>query len=164
MITRMTTPTTITTSMITTATTIMTDVVLAPSLGGLLVGCVLLLLSGTIVVVAVVPTVLVSCMPLLTKTVPAVPVAPSVLVGCMLLQIGAVLVVVITPTFRSGVLSAAVDTVERRHNIAQYSIPHGTEQRTVKIKSTSYIQTSVFRVLLSLSYHQSNFPNLQIQW
>ena len=53
----MATPTTMTTSMITTATTMMTDVVVAPSLGGLLVGCVLLL-TGTVPVVVVVPTVL----------------------------------------------------------------------------------------------------------
>ena len=52
----MTTPTTMTTSMITTATTMMTDVVVAPSLGGLLVGCVLLL-TGTVPVVVVAPTV-----------------------------------------------------------------------------------------------------------
>ena len=48
----MTTPTTMTTSMITTATTMMTNVVVAPSLEGLLVGC--MLLNGT---VPVVPTV-----------------------------------------------------------------------------------------------------------
>ena len=51
----MTTPTTMTASMITTATTMMIDVVVVPSLGGLLVGCVLLLLSGTIPVVVIVP-------------------------------------------------------------------------------------------------------------
>ena len=39
----MTTPTTMTTSMITTATTMKTDVVVVPSLGGLLVGCMLLI-------------------------------------------------------------------------------------------------------------------------
>ena len=39
MTTRMMTPTTMTTSMITTATTMMTDVVVVPSLEGLLVGC-----------------------------------------------------------------------------------------------------------------------------
>ena len=39
----MTTPTTMTTSMITTATTMMTNVVVAPSLASLLEGCVLLL-------------------------------------------------------------------------------------------------------------------------
>ena len=49
----MTTPTTMTTSMITTATTMMTDVVVAPSLGGLLVGCVLLLTKTVAVVVIV---------------------------------------------------------------------------------------------------------------
>ena len=45
-----------TTSMITTATTMMTDVVVVPSLGRLLVGCVLLL-TGTVLVVITVPTV-----------------------------------------------------------------------------------------------------------
>ena len=52
----MTTPNTMTTSMITTATTMMTIVVAAPSLGGLLVGCVLLL-TGTVPVMVVVPKV-----------------------------------------------------------------------------------------------------------
>ena len=51
----MTTPTTMTTSMITTATTMMTDVVVVPSLEGLLVGWVLL--TGTAPVVVNVPTV-----------------------------------------------------------------------------------------------------------
>ena len=47
----MMTPTTMTTSTITTATIIMTDVVVAPSLGGVLVGCVLLLTRAVPVVV-----------------------------------------------------------------------------------------------------------------
>ena len=51
----MMTPTTMTTSMITTATTMMTDVVVVPSLEGLLVGC--MLLTGTVSVVTIVPTV-----------------------------------------------------------------------------------------------------------
>ena len=50
------TPNKMTTSMITTATTIMTDVVVAPSLGGLVVGCVLLL-TRTVSVVVIAPTV-----------------------------------------------------------------------------------------------------------
>ena len=45
-----------TTSMITTATTMMTDVVVVPSLEGLLVGCMLLI--ETVTVVTIVPTVL----------------------------------------------------------------------------------------------------------
>ena len=53
----MTTPTIMTTSMVTTATTRMTDVVVAPSLEGLLVGC-LLLLTGTVAVVVIAPSVL----------------------------------------------------------------------------------------------------------
>ena len=52
----MMTPTTMTTSMITTATTMMTDVVVVPSLEGLLVGC-MQLLTGTVPVVITVPTV-----------------------------------------------------------------------------------------------------------
>ena len=51
----MTTPTTMITSMITTATTMMTDVVVVPSLEGLLVGCMLLI--ETVPVVTIVPTV-----------------------------------------------------------------------------------------------------------
>ena len=50
------TPNKMTTSMITTATTIMTDVVVAPSLGGVVVGCVLLL-TRTVSVVVIAPTV-----------------------------------------------------------------------------------------------------------
>ena len=58
----MTTPTTMTTSVITTATTtIMTDVVVAPSFGGLMVGCVLLLtgrvLTGTVLVLVTAPPI-----------------------------------------------------------------------------------------------------------
>ena len=51
----MKTPTTMTTSIITTATTMMTDVVVVPSLERLLVGCVLLQ-GWTVPVVVVVPT------------------------------------------------------------------------------------------------------------
>ena len=47
----MTTPSTMTTSMITKATTMMTDVVVAPSLGGVMVGC-MLLLTGTVPVLS----------------------------------------------------------------------------------------------------------------
>ena len=52
----MMTPTTMTTSMIITATTVMTNVVVVPSLEGLLVGC-RLLLTGTVPVVIFFPTV-----------------------------------------------------------------------------------------------------------
>ena len=52
----MMTPTTMTTSMITTATTMMTDVVVVPSLGRVVVGCVLLL-TGAVLVMVTVPTV-----------------------------------------------------------------------------------------------------------
>ena len=51
----MTTPTTMTTSMITTVTTMMADVVVVPSLEGLLVGCMSLIETVPIVVTA--PTV-----------------------------------------------------------------------------------------------------------
>ena len=55
----MTTPTTMTTSMITTVTTMMTNVVVAPSLGSLLEGCVLLLeLTETVPVVVIALSVL----------------------------------------------------------------------------------------------------------
>ena len=73
----MMTPSTMTTSMITIATTMMTNVVVAPSLGELLVGCELLL-TGTIVVV--VPTILVGCVLLLTEAVMTV----AVLTGTVL--------------------------------------------------------------------------------
>ena len=52
----MTTPTTITSIITTTTTTTITDVVVAPSLGGLLVGCMLLLI-GRVPVAVTVPTV-----------------------------------------------------------------------------------------------------------
>ena len=48
----MMTPTTMTTSIITTATTTMTDVIVVPSLEGLLVGCVLLTGRVAVVVIA----------------------------------------------------------------------------------------------------------------
>ena len=51
----MTTPTTMTTSMITTVTTMMADVVVVPSLEGLLVGCMSLIETVPVVVTA--PTV-----------------------------------------------------------------------------------------------------------
>ena len=54
----------------------MTDVVVAPSLGGLLVGCVLLL-AGAVPAVVMAPSVIVGCV-LLTGTVPVVVIAPSV--------------------------------------------------------------------------------------
>ena len=84
----MMTPTTMATSMITTATTMITDVVVVPSLGRLLVGCELLL----------------------TMKVPVVVVASQLGgIGCMLLLIGTVLVVVT----EAGVILAVVDAVER---------------------------------------------------
>ena len=88
----MTTPTTMTTSMMTTATTMMTDVVVSPSLEGLFVGCVLQL-TGTAVAVVVASQ--------LGGT------------GCMLLLAWTVPVLVIVPTFEEGVVLAVVDTVER---------------------------------------------------
>ena len=98
----MTTPTTMTTSTITTATAIMIEVVVAPSLGGLLVGCMLLL----------------------TRTVPVMVTAPSLgglLVGCVLLLTGAVPVVVVVPTVWGGEVALTVwegsgfDAVDRKH-------------------------------------------------
>ena len=83
----MTTPTTMITSMITTATTMMTDVVVAPSLEGLLVGCVLLL-TGTVPVGIIAPTLLVGCRLLQNKE--GVIVASSVIVNCVLLLTGTV--------------------------------------------------------------------------
>ena len=88
----------------------MTDVVVAPSLGGLLVGCVLLL-TGTVPVVLFAPTVMVDCMLLLTERVPVVAVAPTVLVGCVLLLTGAVPVGVTVWRGVANVISS--DAVER---------------------------------------------------
>ena len=127
----MTTPTTMTKSIITTATTMVTDVVVAPSLGGLLVGC-MLLLTGTVPVVVVVRSLLVSRVLLLTGTVPVVVVARSLLVSRVLwltdtleiialsLLVGCMLymtrrVVVSAPTVWGGVVFSGIDAVERKH-------------------------------------------------
>ena len=72
---------------------------------------------GTVVIVSPSPGgLLVGCMPPRTEAVPVVIVAPSVLVGCVLLRNGAVPVVVVaggedTPTVLEVV---GVDTVERK--------------------------------------------------
>ena len=95
MTTRMTTPTTMTRSMITTATTMMTNVVVAPSLGRLLVGCVLLL-TGAAPVVVIVPAL--ECILLMARVVSVLAVTPSLMVGCMLLLTGTVVDVVIAPS------------------------------------------------------------------
>ena len=75
----------------------MTDVVVATSLEGLLVGCVLLL-TGTVLVVVIVPVV---------ADVVVVPLLGVLLVGCMLLLTGAVAV--------SGWVG--LDAVDRKHII-----------------------------------------------
>ena len=82
----MTTPTTMTTSMITTATTMMTNVVVAPSVEGLLVGC--MQLTGTVAVGIIAPSLLVGCRLLQNKE--GVIVASSVIVNCVLLLTGTV--------------------------------------------------------------------------
>ena len=84
----MTTPTTMTTSMITTATSMMTDVVVAPSLGGLLVGCVLLL-TGAVHAV------------LLTAAV----------------RIGTVSVAVVVPRVLGEVISSGIDAMDRKYMV-----------------------------------------------
>ena len=106
----MTTPTTMTKSIITTATTMITDVVVAPSLGGLLVGC-MLLLAETVPVVVVAPSLLVSRVLWLTETLEMI--ALSFLVGCMLHMTRRV--VVSAPTVWGGVVSSGIDAVERKH-------------------------------------------------
>ena len=82
--------------MITTPTTMMTDVVVVPSFEGLLEGC--MLLTGTVLVVVTIPTVWGG------EVITDVVVAPSLeglLVGCVLLQLtGAV--VEIAPTLCSA--------------------------------------------------------------
>ena len=93
----MTTPTTMTTSMITTAATMMTDVVVVPSLEGLLVSCMLLI-----------------------ETVPVVVVGPSFggqLVGCMLLRTGTIPVVIVAPMVWEWMVSSGNDAVERNQNV-----------------------------------------------
>ena len=95
----MTTPTTITTSMIPTATTIMTDVVVVPSRGGG-VGCVVL--TGTVSVVVTVSSLLVGCVLLMTGALSVVVTVPSLLVGCVLLMTGAVSVLVTVSSLLVG--------------------------------------------------------------
>ena len=104
----MTTPTTMITSMITTATTMMIDVGVASSLGRLLVGCVLLL-TGTVPVVIFSPSLLVGCRLLQIKK--GVIVASSLLVNCVLLLTGTVTAVEgeVVPPVWGG---ARIDPVE----------------------------------------------------
>ena len=89
----------------------MTDVVVAPTLGGSLVGC-MLLLTGTVVVTA--PT--------------------RLLMGCVLQLTGAVLigtvsVVVIVPTVLGEVVSSGIDAMDRN---TQYStLQHKIQNRNV---------------------------------
>ena len=96
----MKTLTTMTTSMITTATTMMTDVVVAPSLEGLLVGC--MQLTGTVAVGIIAPSLLVGCRLLQNKE--GVIVVSSVIVNCVLLLTGTVPVVddEVVPTVWGG--------------------------------------------------------------
>ena len=110
----MTTPTTMTTSMITTATTMMTNVVVAPSLGELLGGC-MLLLTGTIVVV--VPTILVGW---------GGEVVPTVWGGEVVPTVWRVLVVAPTvwegegvPVVQGEVFSLGIDAAEKKHITSQ---------------------------------------------
>ena len=101
----MTTPTTMATSMITTATTMMTNVVVAPSLGELLGGC-MLLLTGTIVVV--VPTILVGWGGEVVPTVWGVlVVAPTIWEGEGV------------PVVQGEVFSSGIDAAEKKHITSQ---------------------------------------------
>ena len=77
----------------------MTGAVVTPSLGGLVVGCVLLL-TGTVSVVLTITPLFVGCMLLLTGTVSVVVTITPLFVGCMLLLTGTV--VVIGPTVWRG--------------------------------------------------------------
>ena len=108
----MTTPTKIT-SMITTATTMMTDVVVVPSLVGLLVGC--KLLTGTIPVVAV-------CLSF-----------GAYLVGCMLLRTGTIPVVVVGPMVWERMVSSGNDAEDRNQNVEVISTFVSIHQADVTI-------------------------------
>ena len=122
----MTTPTTMTTSMITTATTMMTDVVVAPSLGRSVSGC-MLLLTGTVPVVVIIPSLLVGCILLMARAVSVLAVIPSFMVGCMLLLIGTVLVVVIAPSVWGAEVTPTVweevgfNSVHRKHTSRHFT-------------------------------------------
>ena len=119
----MTTPTTMITSMITTATTMMTDVVVAPSLEGLLVGG-SLLVTGTLVVI--------------TRSL------GRLLVDCVLLRTtGAVLVVVVvpllwigedTPTVLEVVEIDAVEREKQQHKLA-FHVYKNTRHKPQKYES-----------------------------
>ena len=87
----------------------MTNVVVAPSLEGLLVGC--MLLTGTALVVVIIPSLLVGC--ILARVVSVLTNTSSLMVGCMLLLIRTVPVVVVVSTVWGGVVSSGVDTIER---------------------------------------------------
>ena len=129
----MTTPTT-TTIIITKTTTMMTDVVVASSLGELLRRG-MLLVTGTVVVIA--PSLLMGRVMWLTGTVVVVApllvgivvgstlqlvgtvsdmvIALSLTVGCVLLQTGTVAVVVIAPTVWELMVSSGIDAVESKY-------------------------------------------------
>ena len=93
MTTGMMTPMTMTTSVITRATTMITDVVAAPLLGGLSVVCVLLL-TGTVVVMGVTPSL------------------GGLVVGCVVLVTGAV---------QSRTASSGIDAAVRKWGTVFYS-------------------------------------------
>ena len=85
-----------------------TEVVVAPSLWGLLVGCVLLL-TGAVLIIPIASSVLTHCMLLLTGAVP-------VLLTAAVL-IGTVSVVVIVPTVLGEVVSSGIDAMDRKYMV-----------------------------------------------
>ena len=131
----MTTPTTMTTSTITTATTMMTDVVVAPPLGGLLVGRVLLL-TGRLPVMVVVPTVWGGEV---APTVSGVDVVPTVWGGEVAPTVwgGEVVPTVwggqVVPTVWDGVVPLEIDAVGMKYT-RWHSISNGRKHNTHNTK------------------------------
>ena len=87
----------------------MTDVAVVPSLGGLLMGCVLLM-TGSVLVEMVV-----GCTLLLIGTVSDTVIALPLMVGRVFLQTGTVGVVVIAPTDWELTVSSGIDAGESEY-------------------------------------------------
>ena len=122
----MTTPTTMTTSTITTATIMMTGAVVALSLGGLVVGSVLLL-TGRVPIVVVVPSV---CEGKVVSTVCEGEVVPTVLEG------------EVFPTVWEGVVPLEIDAVGMKYT---GSIAFQMDRNTthITLKHVKFINPSI---------------------
>ena len=119
------------------------SVPVAPSLGGLPVGC-LLLLTGTVPVAPSLGGVMLGCVLLLAESVPVAPSLGRLPVGCVLLLTGAVPVVVIVPLLWIGEDTPTVwevvgiDAVERKYTRWHFTWTEtqDTKHRNMKVISS----------------------------